>query len=92
MNPAYKESVLPINPQLHGNYFIMTAWWHVLISIALYNMALLTLIERVDVLYGPDRCKLKFFCNLIPYVKIEPLTEKKTRSGKIYDSMQKLEI
>ncbi|KAI8923918.1 ceramidase, partial [Entophlyctis helioformis] len=42
VNPGYESTaVLPINPQLH-------AWWHVLVSLGLYNMALLTLAARVE--------------------------------------------
>ncbi|KAI8923932.1 ceramidase, partial [Entophlyctis helioformis] len=42
VNPGYESTaVLPINPQLH-------AWWHVLASLGLYNMTLLTLAARVE--------------------------------------------
>lgn len=79
LNPRYPQSILPINPQFH-------AWWHILISMGLYNMALLALIERVDTLHGPNHCALKFTCYIIPYIQLKKRST--TRNGKIYSTFQ----
>jgi hypothetical protein len=59
-------------------------------------MALLTLIERMDTLYGPGRSALKFYFNFVPYVarlprEITAVNEKKTRSGKTYKTFENIE-
>ncbi|KAL2920253.1 hypothetical protein HK105_200322 [Polyrhizophydium stewartii] len=60
LNPAYAGAVLPANPQLH-------AWWHVLVSAGLYNMALLTIAARADALRGPGAARLGFWLRVLPY-------------------------
>ncbi|KAL5033229.1 hypothetical protein BDV3_000239 [Batrachochytrium dendrobatidis] len=65
VNPHYKGAILPFNPQLH-------AWWHIFVSIGLYHLALLTLAARVDSKYGAGRAVLRFWFNIIPYIKIVP--------------------
>jgi dihydroceramidase len=61
VNPAYSSSVLPLNPQLH-------AWWHVFISIGLYYMALLLLLDRMEYLNGFDSTEIKYAYYCIPFV------------------------
>ena len=61
VNPAYSSSVLPLNPQLH-------AWWHVFISIGLYYMSLLLLVDRTEYLHGFGSSEIKYACYSIPFV------------------------
>ena len=61
INPDYRNTVLPFNPQLHS-------WWHILVSMGLYNMALLTLFASVDAKYGIGKAKIGALFGYIPYV------------------------
>lgn len=63
VNPFYDSAILPVNPQFH-------AWWHVLISMALYNMALFTLYDRMSSRINGIRPKLNYFAYVVPYIKL----------------------
>lgn len=66
LNPSYAGALMPVNPQLH-------AWWHVLVSCGLYNMALLTLVQRMETKLGRGCCCIRYLAvvggvGIIPYV------------------------
>ncbi|KAI8912642.1 alkaline phytoceramidase family protein [Gorgonomyces haynaldii] len=75
VNPGYPEAMLPLNPQFH-------AWWHILISMGLYNLALLTLYERVETLHGQGTARMEFTFYIIPYVRV-------SKPKKSYDTFDK---
>ncbi|KAJ3269063.1 Alkaline ceramidase 3 [Terramyces sp. JEL0728] len=62
LNPWYKESVFPVNLQLH-------AWWHILVSFGLYLMSCLMLVESVEA-KEDLHAELKSWWG-IPYVHFE---------------------
>ncbi|KAJ1336689.1 hypothetical protein BSLG_007008 [Batrachochytrium salamandrivorans] len=77
INPHYEGAILPVNPQFH-------AWWHILVSIGLYHLALLTLAARVNSKYGSGRSKLLFWLGIIPYINLVPKVPETAISVKVH--------
>ncbi|KAJ3271313.1 Alkaline ceramidase 3 [Terramyces sp. JEL0728] len=71
LNPSYSTSLLPFNPQLHS-------FWHLLVSLSLYYMAIFGLYDRMQSKlssgYYPS---VKYLVNIFPYIVLVPVTFEK---------------
>ena len=56
------------NPQLHS-------WWHILVSIGLYELVVLVIFRRQQVLFTaktlPRKPSVHWFCGVIPYISLQ---------------------
>ena len=67
VNPWYTAtSILPINPQFH-------AWWHIVVSLGLYSLAIYTLYHRMQTSFSARQPKIVYMLGLIPYIEIVPM-------------------
>jgi dihydroceramidase len=64
LNPWYDTAVVPFNPQFH-------AWWHLLISMGLYNLSLFTLFHRVATKYSEKHPRVVYLLWIVPVIKID---------------------
>lgn len=65
LNPWYTTAITPINPQFH-------AWWHCVVSLGLYNLALYTLFHRMQTSFSNRQPRIAYLFKIIPYVEILP--------------------
>lgn len=66
VNPWYKSAILPINPQFH-------AWWHIVVSLGLYSLAIYTLYHRMQTTFSARQPSIAYFMLIVPYIKIVPM-------------------
>jgi len=63
VNPWYSTAILPLNPQFH-------AWWHIVVSLGLYSLALYTLFHRMQTSFSERQPKIVYFLGIIPFIQI----------------------
>ncbi|KAJ3271312.1 Alkaline ceramidase 3 [Terramyces sp. JEL0728] len=78
VNPFYSKAVLPFNPQFH-------AWWHVFISIGLYNMGLFGLYDRMSQRLSGKEPRIKHFLNFVPYIVLQDIKVEKKVSYNTFE-------
>lgn len=75
LNPWYSTAILPFNPQFH-------AWWHVVVSLGLYSLAIYTLFHRMQTSFSSRQPEIVYLLGIVPLIKIVPLgkSKRQTRS------------
>ena len=72
VNPHYASSLFPVNPQFH-------AWWHIFISLGVYNIALFMLYIRMKSTLKSRRPQIKQILYVIDYITLVDAEKKKTK-------------
>ena len=72
VNPHYATAVLPVNPQFH-------AWWHIFISLGVYNIGLFLLFLRYKTTLKSRKPRIRQIFYVIDYITVEEPERKRLR-------------